>query len=277
MGYQCSKRVKPLCFFLALLILVGLPFGAAALPEPEEEPVWAFPFGDVNGDRVIDAVDSQLVLQSLVGLHQLEPVRRFTADVNADGEVNVLDAMIILQKTVGLVGQLPTQVWEPLFQEDGALQYTLPELKEIITHYAQTSEQEFGQITADPVSNTLLFSDLGSQIQLEEGTVTVTIKKMGDLDGVMYNITEMMAFLKRPDFAYNSYAYNEVYAQLLMDACWYLGFHAKCTSVNIFDQATPAVYVPNKPPHTFEFSARREVNDWAMSIELKPEYVIFKF
>ncbi len=56
--------------------------------------------GDVNGDGVVNPVDSQLILQLSAGSIASVP-RPANADVNHDGVINPVDATLILQKSAG--------------------------------------------------------------------------------------------------------------------------------------------------------------------------------
>jgi len=61
------------------------------------------PYGDVNGDGLINTIDARLVLQHIVGKAVLGEDAKAAADVNRDGAVNTVDARLILQKIVGKI------------------------------------------------------------------------------------------------------------------------------------------------------------------------------
>lgn len=62
--------------------------------------------GDVNGDGLINPIDTALVLQFSAGLLAFVP-NPASADVNGDNEITSLDAALILQFVAGLVPTLP--------------------------------------------------------------------------------------------------------------------------------------------------------------------------
>ena len=59
-----------------------------------------YTLGDVNSDGKINSVDAVLILQSYVGLIELD---LGPADVNFDGKINSVDAVKVLQYYVGLI------------------------------------------------------------------------------------------------------------------------------------------------------------------------------
>jgi plastocyanin len=64
------------------------------------------PYGDVNGNDAIDAIDAALVLQFGADLIDwLWSLDR--ADANDDGDVDAVDAALILQYAAGLIDSLP--------------------------------------------------------------------------------------------------------------------------------------------------------------------------
>ena len=80
-----------------------------ATPLSDVEPTVVSPCvlkGDVNGDGVVNAVDSFLILQ--LESQQIDSILcPKSADVNLDGSVDAIDALIILQLKAGLIGTLP--------------------------------------------------------------------------------------------------------------------------------------------------------------------------
>jgi hypothetical protein len=73
-----------------------------APPTPTRTPFLCHPYGDVNDNGSIDAVDAALILQFQAGLIGDLP-NIVGADVNIDGIVNAVDAAIILQAEGGLL------------------------------------------------------------------------------------------------------------------------------------------------------------------------------
>lgn len=64
-------------------------------------------YGDVNMDGVINTVDALTVLQSVVGITELDERATKAADVNLDKKVDTEDALGILQYIVGQRNELP--------------------------------------------------------------------------------------------------------------------------------------------------------------------------
>ncbi|KAA3601510.1 MAG: hypothetical protein DWQ06_07775 [Calditrichaeota bacterium] len=64
-------------------------------------------YGDLNEDGVIDTLDSQIVLNSVVGTDTLTQNQFEVGDVDGDGKVKVNDASLILQKAKGLIKEFP--------------------------------------------------------------------------------------------------------------------------------------------------------------------------
>ena len=63
--------------------------------------------GDVNGDGVINTEDALMVLQSVVGITELDENAAKAADVNSDEKIDTQDALGILQFVVGIRTELP--------------------------------------------------------------------------------------------------------------------------------------------------------------------------
>ena len=60
--------------------------------------------GDVNGDGVVNALDSSAILKNVVNNI---PTDVQTGDTNSDGVVNALDSSVILRYAVGDINTLP--------------------------------------------------------------------------------------------------------------------------------------------------------------------------
>jgi hypothetical protein len=73
---------------------------ATSTPTPTATP--RPPFGDVNCDGIVDAVDAALVLQLEAALIAWLRCQE-KADVNADRVVNAVDAVLILERVAGLI------------------------------------------------------------------------------------------------------------------------------------------------------------------------------
>ena len=76
------------------------------LRPPDGHPTATKPdLGDVNGDTVIDPLDSLWVLFETAGIADM-PFPN-VADVNGDGVIDPLDASLILQFSAGLIDTVP--------------------------------------------------------------------------------------------------------------------------------------------------------------------------
>ena len=64
-------------------------------------------YGDVNGDETINSEDALMVLQSVVGITELDEKATKAADVNSDEKIDTQDALGILQYVVGIRTELP--------------------------------------------------------------------------------------------------------------------------------------------------------------------------
>ncbi|KAA3602787.1 MAG: hypothetical protein DWQ06_06335 [Calditrichaeota bacterium] len=64
-------------------------------------------YGDLNEDGVVDTLDSQIILNSVVGTDTLTQNQFEVGDVDGDGKVKVNDASLILQKVKGLIKEFP--------------------------------------------------------------------------------------------------------------------------------------------------------------------------
>jgi len=62
--------------------------------EEVEEPI----FGDINGDRTVDAVDVQLVINNVLGL-----VIQGNADINSSGNVDAVDVQLVINVALGIL------------------------------------------------------------------------------------------------------------------------------------------------------------------------------
>ena len=64
-------------------------------------------YGDVNGDETINSEDALMILQSVVGITELDEKATKAADVNSDEKIDTQDALGILQYVVGIRTELP--------------------------------------------------------------------------------------------------------------------------------------------------------------------------
>ena len=71
---------------------------------PDDDDVM---YGDVNGDEKINSEDALMVLQSVVGLTELDERAAKAANVNSDDKIDTQDALGILQFVVGIRTELP--------------------------------------------------------------------------------------------------------------------------------------------------------------------------
>ena len=67
-------------------------------------------YGDIDMNGLVQAWDSSLILQFLVGEADLTPIQLIVADVSLDNTVSALDATLILQYLVGIIDELPYPV-----------------------------------------------------------------------------------------------------------------------------------------------------------------------
>lgn len=63
----------------------------------------AFTLGDVNGDGVIDQLDTAMLAEALADMRRLSPEQREAADVNGDGYLNVVDLLMLARYVDGLI------------------------------------------------------------------------------------------------------------------------------------------------------------------------------
>ena len=70
-------------------------------------PPVSFTYGDVNADGNINSEDALCVLQSVVGIIELNDNAKLAADVNLDQKIDTEDALAILQYIVKIVEELP--------------------------------------------------------------------------------------------------------------------------------------------------------------------------
>lgn len=87
---------------LSIFCLAFLPLATLSADAPGE-----YACGDVNRDGSIDVSDAILLLQSIVGITDLDEEQRALADVYRDGAVDVNDVITILRHVVQIVEELP--------------------------------------------------------------------------------------------------------------------------------------------------------------------------
>ena len=66
-------------------------------------------YGDVSNDGSISPYDASLILQSVVGLKELDSNEFEKADVTDDGEVTAFDAALVMRYIVGLIDKFPAE------------------------------------------------------------------------------------------------------------------------------------------------------------------------
>jgi hypothetical protein len=66
-------------------------------------------YGDVNGDKTVNAVDSLLALQAAVKKITLTETQFKYADVDGNGAVNSVDALTILQRAIEQISKFPVE------------------------------------------------------------------------------------------------------------------------------------------------------------------------
>ena len=109
--YQTRLAAFVLSAALVLPGSAGLP-AASASDEPEEKVLLRY--GDINGDKRIDASDALIALQHSVALVQLKGDDFIVANVDGKQGVGSSDALLILQRSVGLNRLFPAEE-EPVF------------------------------------------------------------------------------------------------------------------------------------------------------------------
>lgn len=91
-------RFAALLLVMALLC-TGLPLGVLA------DTV----YGDVNGDKTINATDALMVLKYAVHKQEFTDQQKVIAEVSADQTINAADALLILKYAVGKINRFPIE------------------------------------------------------------------------------------------------------------------------------------------------------------------------
>ncbi len=72
---------------------------------------FAILYGDIDGDKIVDATDALLVLQFTVDkISNFSDVQKESADVDDDGVISVSDALYILHKSVDKIDKFPVEL-----------------------------------------------------------------------------------------------------------------------------------------------------------------------
>ncbi|MBR2152329.1 MAG: InlB B-repeat-containing protein [Clostridia bacterium] len=72
---------------------------------------FAILYGDIDGDKIVDASDALLVLQFTVDkISNFSDVQKESADVDDDGEISISDALYILHKSVDKIDKFPVEL-----------------------------------------------------------------------------------------------------------------------------------------------------------------------
>jgi hypothetical protein len=66
-------------------------------------------YGDVDGNGIVQAMDTSLTLQNVVNLIEFEEWQIIAGDVDLNGEIQAMDASYILQYVVGIIDELPIE------------------------------------------------------------------------------------------------------------------------------------------------------------------------
>jgi len=66
-------------------------------------------FGDVSGNKNIEAFDASLILQHIVGISTLTPAQKVKADVTYNNMVTAYDAAYILKRVAGFILKFPVE------------------------------------------------------------------------------------------------------------------------------------------------------------------------
>ncbi len=93
------------------ILIDGITFGTDELrkvtPLPEHKP--GIPFGDINQDSRIDAVDALWALQNAVKKRVFTEEQTIIADVDGSHTIDAKDGLLILQKAVDKISQFPVE------------------------------------------------------------------------------------------------------------------------------------------------------------------------
>ncbi len=110
-------------------------------------------YGDINGDKYVDALDLVLIKNYLLGGAIFSSPYNFkAADLNGDEEVNSLDFSLMKQYLLGTIGIFPVEKMESW------LPY-MPKKEDITYHIEETSDERY-QIVFE-----VLFSSSGYKIE----------------------------------------------------------------------------------------------------------------
>ncbi len=108
MKIQCTggiKLKKILSFLLIALMLISVVPMAAA-EDTEGEGVYGtdwFYYGDLNGDKTINAKDALSILKFAVGKQQFSEIQQILGNVNVDQKIDAKDALDVLKLSVSLI------------------------------------------------------------------------------------------------------------------------------------------------------------------------------
>lgn len=93
-----KKTISLICAIWAVTLLFSsLPLVQAGTTQTHPA---TYPLGDVDGDKMVTAKDTLLVLQHTVGKVKLTEKQKQAAEVTGDGMLNAQDALKILKYSV---------------------------------------------------------------------------------------------------------------------------------------------------------------------------------
>ncbi len=130
------SRVLALVLALTLLVTAFQAMAFAVTYTPT-------PFGDLDNDNQVNAVDALMVLQGAVGKITLTAEQNKRGELNLDGDINAIDALLILQYSVKIISKFPAQEKEELenlppeekYYAERAIEYNVDfsDFEEVIT------------------------------------------------------------------------------------------------------------------------------------------------
>ncbi len=82
---------------------------AAGTKQPDDPTPPQGMYGDLNGDKAVNAADALAILRAAVGKATLTDEQKRLADVNVDGAVNAADALLVLRRAVYPNEQFPVE------------------------------------------------------------------------------------------------------------------------------------------------------------------------
>ncbi len=107
---QLAGQIEALAFINGVRVYNGIE--NLALFEAYEQNFFpeTFPFGDLDGDYLVNASDALRILRVAVGKEQVNQARFTVGDVDGSGELNAKDALLVLQFAVNMIDWFPVEM-----------------------------------------------------------------------------------------------------------------------------------------------------------------------